>query len=523
MQRVSGTIPDSLQKVPPMPAIRMHHPLLFAMLCSAAAAVAAGKADSGDYRRAADAVAKREANGPRPGRARNVILFIGDGMGIATITAARILEGQRRGESGEQNHLSFEDFPYSALVRTYSADQQVSDSAPTATAMMTGSHANDGALSVSPETPENSADAAVIARYALPTLLEQAEDHGLSTGVVSTARITHATPASTYAHTPNRDWESAVSTPAATLPDIASQLIARQHKGDGLEVVLGGGREYLMATTQADPEYPGKSGLRRDGRNLIEEWTRAQPASAYVWKRDDLLRVDARKTRHLLGLFEPSHMRYEADRAQDAGGEPSLAEMTTKAIELLRTNGKGYFLMVEGGRIDHAHHAGNAFRALTDTIALSDAVRAAAKAVDARDTLILVTADHSHVLTISGYPVRGNPILGLVKTPGATAPALAADRKPYTTLSYATGPGFALIDGQVDGAPRAIAPGREQDLSRVDTTSPGFHQQSLVGMGAETHGGEDVALFASGPGAELARGVIDQNEIYHIMRRALRW
>ncbi len=122
-----------------------------------------------------------------------------------------------------------------------------------------------------------------------------------------------------------------------------------------------------------------------------------------------------------------------------------------------------------------------------------------------------------------GYPARGNPILGLVKGPGATSPSLAADRKPYTTLSYATGPGFALIDGQVDGVPRPISPGRDQDLSKVDTTSPGFHQQSLVGMGAETHGGEDVALFASGPGAELARGVIDQNEIYHIMRRALRW
>jgi len=508
----------------------MHHfasgaPRLMATALLASAflcAQAASPSDPGDYQRAAAAVAKRESNGPRPGHARNVILFIGDGMGIATITASRILEGQRRGESGEQNHLSFEDFPYSALVRTYSADQQVSDSAPTATAMMTGSHANDGALSVSPQTPENSADAGVVARYALPTLLEQAEERGLSTGVVSTARITHATPAAAYAHTPNRDWEAAVPVPAATITDIGAQLIARQKKGDGLEVVLGGGREYLIPASVADPEYPQNKGRRRDGRNLIEEWTRAQPKSQFVWKRDDLLRVDAKSTRHLLGLFEPSHMKYEADRAQDPAGEPSLAEMTTKAIELLKTNRKGFFLMVEGGRIDHAHHAGNAYRALTDTIAFSDAVRAATKAVD-RDTLILVTADHSHVLTISGYPARGNPILGLVKSPGATAPALAADRKPYTTLSYATGPGYALIDGQVDGAPRPVSPGRDQDLSKVDTTSPGFHQQSLVGLGAETHGGEDVALFASGPGAELARGVIDQNEIYHIMRRALRW
>jgi alkaline phosphatase len=197
--------------------------------------------------------------------------------------------------------------------------------------------------------------------------------------------------------------------------------------------------------------------------------------------------------------------------------------MTTKAIEMLQQNRKGFFLMVEGGRIDHAHHAGNAYRALTDTIAFSDAVRAAAAMVDTRDTLVLVTADHSHTLTISGYPARGNPILGLVKAPSASGPTLDSNRKPYTTLSYANGPGFAIVDGSVESAPRGIAPGRAQDLSAVDTTDPDFHQQSLVGMAAETHGGEDVALFARGPGADLARGVIDQNEIYHIMRHALRW
>ena len=480
-------------------------------------------ADPGDYQRASNSVAARaKAGHAAPGRARNVILFIGDGMGISTITAARILEGQRRGESGEQNHLSFEDFPYSALVRTYSADQQTSDSAPTATAMVTGWHANDASLSVSPELPAGTTDAATVARFSPQTLLEQAEQRGLATGIVTTTRITHATPAANYAHTPNRDWEYAVPA-GATLPDIAAQLINHQHTGDGIEVVLGGGREDLLPTSAADPEYPRKNGRRRDGRDLIQEWVSAQPDSTFVWKRDDFLKVDPRRTGHLLGLFEPSHMQYESDRAKDSAGEPSLAEMTTKAIEMLRKNRKGFFLMVEGGRIDHAHHAGNAFRALTDTIAFSDAVRAAAQLVDARDTLVLVTADHSHTLTISGYPGRGNPILGLVKGPGASAPSLDAARKPYTTLSYANGPGFAIIDGSVEAAPRIIAPGREQDLSTVDTTDPDFHQQSLVGMGSETHGGEDVALFARGPGADLARGVIDQNEIYHIMRRALRW
>jgi alkaline phosphatase len=496
---------------------------ILSVALSVVLAVQAAAAGLTDYEQASARVAARtKAGAAAPRHARNVILFIGDGMGISTITAARILEGQRRGESGEDNRLSFEDFPHTALVRTFSANQQTSDSAPTATAMVTGWHANDATLSVSPALDQNESDASVVARYSLPTLLEQAEERGLSTGIVTTTRVTHATPAANYAHTPNRDWEYAGQLPQnATLPDIAAQLLLHQKQGNGIEVVMGGGREVMTDTATPDPEYPTRNGRRRDGRNLINEWLAAQPASQYVWNRDALLTIDAKRTHHLLALFEPSHMRYDADRGKDTAGEPSLAEMTTKAIEVLRNNSKGFYLMVEGGRIDHAHHAGNAYRALTDAIAFSDAVRAAAAMTNQRDTLILVTADHSHVMTISGYPARGNPILGLVKAPDATGPTLDATRRPYTTLSYANGPGFALMDGSVEAAPRQIVPGRAQDLSDVNTTDPDFHQQSMVGLGAETHGGEDVALYASGPGSDLARGGINQNEIYHIMRRAL--
>jgi alkaline phosphatase len=479
-------------------------------------------AELSDYDRAAQRVEQRSREVPRVAvRARNVILFVGDGMGISTITAARILEGQLRGEAGEDNRLSFEEFPYTALVRTFSANQQVSDSAPTATAMVTGWHANDGALSVSPSLAYNESDAKVVADHSLQTLLEQAEARGLATGIVTTTSITDATPAANYAHTPSRNWQYAGQLPpTATLADIAMQLVMRQKAGDGLEVVLGGGRDVMTDTATADPEYPARMGKRKDGRNLINEWVAAQSGSQFVWKRDDLLAVDPKRTRHLLGLFEPGNMHYEADRTRDAAGEPSLAEMTRKAIQMLGANSKGFYLIVEGGCIDHGHHIGNAYRALTDTIAFSDAVRMATTMTRASDTLIMVTADHSHVLTISGYPARGNPILGLVKAPGATGPTLDYKGQPYTTLSYATGPGFAMQDEAVPG-PRVVAPGRAQDLSVVDTTSPDFHQQSLVGMAGETHGGEDVALYARGPGADLARGAINQNEIYHIMRRAL--
>lgn len=129
-------------------------------------------------------------------------------------------------------------------------------------------------------------------------------------------------------------------------------------------------------------------------------------------------------------------MQYEANRKNDIDKEPSLTQMTTKAIKILRKNKKGYVLIVEAGRIDHTHHAGNAYGALSDTIELSKAVQAADDLTNDSDTLILVTADHSHVFTIAGYPVRGNPILGKVKETDAKGGnkgfSLAADNLPYT-------------------------------------------------------------------------------------------
>jgi alkaline phosphatase len=228
-------------------------------------------------------------------------------------------------------------------------------------------------------------------------------------------------------------------------------------------------------------------------------------------------------------------MKYEHDRARDSGGEPSLAEMTTKAIDILSRNRKGYFLMVEAGRIDHAHHEGNAYRALTDTIELSNAVRAALTKVDLRNTLVIVTADHSHVFTIAGYPTRGNNILGLARSNDDRGePANVYDKDilglPYTTLSYANGPGYTGASAaQAEGPKRYPHTGRGQsgitrgrpDLSSIDTADPNYMQESSVPFGAETHGGEDVAIYASGPNAHLFHGVQEQNLIFHVMYDAL--
>ena len=477
---------------------------------------------------------------PRKGLAKNVILFLGDGMGISTVTASRIFEGQQHGESGEENRLSFENFPYRALSETYSTNQQTSDSAPTMSAIMTGVKTNEGILSVDQRVVRG--DYRTVAGHETKTLLEYAEEAGKSTGVVSTARLTHATPGACYAHTADRNWECdkdihdwRPDAYAAKFPDIALQLINFKY-GDGLEVAFSGGRTKFMPNTTTDPEYPAFHGERLDGRDLTAEWVRKYKNSAYVWNKAQFDALDPKKVKHALGLFEPSYMKFEYDRPKDAAGEPSLSEMTSKAIDILSQNKKGYFLMVEGGRIDMAHHYGNAFRAMTDTIAFSDAVRTAIGKVDLRDTLIIVTADHSHTFFIQGYPVRGNNILGFVRETderGQLEPDYMRDALglPYTTLGYANGRGYEGQSNILPAGPKlccqeprtisAMTRGRF-DLSGIDTTDPNYLQEAGIPLRNETHGGEDVAIFATGVDAYLVHGTMEENWIYFVMAEAMK-
>ncbi len=465
------------------------------------------------------ALEKAKKLAPVNRRARNVILFVGDGMGVSTVTAARILEGQMNGNPGEENLLSFERLPYLALSKTYSANQQTSDSAPTMSAMMTGVKTNDGIFGFSDAVRRKEKNWESIQKHRLVTFLELAELRGLSTGVVTTARLTHATPAACYAHSPEREWESDADIPRGSdVPDIARQLIEFSH-GNGLEVAMGGGRREFIPVTFTDGE--GKRGRRIDRRDLTKEWVEKRARADYVWNIEQFRAIDPRSTDHLLGLFESSHMEYEADRASDRGGEPSLTEMTEKAIQILSKNTQGYFLNVEGGRIDHGHHAGNAYRALTDAVEFSNAVKRALEMTDPVETLIIVTADHSHVFAIGGYPRRGNPILGKVVQPGKSMPELAEDGMPYTTLSYANGRGFHQLNPGGDTTYRKPIRAGRADLTDVDTTSEGFHQEALIPLDKESHGGEDVAIYAGGPMAHLFHGVHEQNYIFHVMAYAL--
>jgi alkaline phosphatase len=327
---------------------------------------------------------------------------------------------------------------------------------------------------------------------------------------------------------------------AADFPDIARQLIEFSH-GDGLEVALGGGEQYFRpdgpATAELWPQLKGSAITRSDGRDLTEEWLARRPGSVFVRSCSEIENLDIAGTSHLLGLFAVKHLRFEADRENGLPCQPSLTQMMLTAMEILERNPLGYFLMVEGGRIDHGHHNANAFRALTETIEFARAIGVAAERTSVDDTLIVVTADHGHVFSIGGYPTRGNDILGLTiendhRGRPAQEPRLDAQGLPFTTLGYHNGPGYTGSSREQPEGPKffphrqrvfsGVTQGRP-DLTKVDTADPDYLQETAVPLRSETHSGEDVAAYARGPGSRLFHGVQEQNYIYHAIVEALGW
>ncbi|MFT5042599.1 MAG: alkaline phosphatase, partial [Hyphomicrobiaceae bacterium] len=278
-------------------------------------------------------------------QADSAIIFIGDGMGMSTVTAARILAGQREGRSGEEGMLAWEHLPSSAFVKTFNTNQQVADSAGTATAIFTGHRTNSGVLGIGPSVSRGDCEGSK--RAPLASLFELATGAGLATGVVTDTRITHATPAAAYAHTPERDWESNLEMPEAAreagCKDIATQLVDAN-----IDVVFGGGlRAFLPQTDFRQLASGGGSGVgeRTDGRNLVQAWLAQSPDRRFITDKDALDKLDPSVDGAVLGLFAPSHLAYRYKRANT--DQPSLTDMTTRAIELLQSKSKRWLLLVE--------------------------------------------------------------------------------------------------------------------------------------------------------------------------------
>ncbi|CAH2044359.1 unnamed protein product, partial [Iphiclides podalirius] len=183
--------------------------------------------------------------------------------------------------------------------------------------------------------------------------------------------------------------------------------------------------------------------------------------------------------------------------------EPTLAELTEAAIRALSRNEKGFFLFVEGGRIDHAHHENLVQLALDETIELHAAVARAAEMLSEEDSLIVTTSDHAHVMAFNGYTHRGGDILG-------PSDDIGADGVPYMTLSYTNGPGFRPHDSH----------GVREDVTQSDYHGVEFMAPAGVPLEAETHGGDDVAVFARGPHHALFSGLYEQSQLPHLMAYA---
>lgn len=442
------------------------------------------------------------------GTAKNVIFFLGDGMGPSTITASRIYK------YGEDGSLTMDKLERTARIKTYSYDAQTTDSAPSMAAYMTGVKMNNEVLSMSSDTiatpPGKDANgnlgvnncAATGNGTSVPTILELAKAKGKAVGAITTTELTHATPAATYSHICNRNAQYHIA--AQAVPGGAGYNSAL---GDGVDVLMGGGRNHFTpynATTN-------KTG-RADGRDLLAELA----AKGYTVAATKAEMAAAPNGKKFIGLFSSkSHLEYELDRTAnppvgEGANQPSLAEMTVKAMDILSQNANGYFLMVEGGRIDHALHGTNAKRALADTIAFDDAIKAAldkAKLTDPTlaNTLIVVTADHDHTLAFNGYGKRGNPILDINRDYKTGLPSKDADGNTYTTLVFGNGPNRPNIRASLDS---------------TTVLADNYLQETGVRLSSETHGGGDVKLFATGNNAKLFKGTIDNTKVFSLLKTA---
>jgi len=328
------------------------------------------------------------------------VFLIGDGMGLAQIAAARI------SAFGADGRLYMERMPVTGLMNTHSANRLITDSGASATALATGHKTNNGMISVSPDGKK------------LLTILEDYRDRGMATGLVATSTITHATPAAFAAHVKSRGDEAT----------IASQLLENK-----VNVLLGGGKMFFLSQSESGSE-------RQDERDLIAEAKKI--GYSFVQTKEEL---KVAKVDYLLGLFQLGALTTNPP-------EPSLAELTQKAIKLLSPNRKGFFLMVEGSQIDWACHDNDADNTIRQTLLFDEAVKVALDfAVKDKHTLVVITADHE----CGGMGINNGSLDGKSLSIGWTTKGHTGVPVPI----YAFGPGAERFMGLHDNTevPRIFA------------------------------------------------------------------
>ena len=399
----------------------------------------------------------------------NVILMIPDGFGPASVTMARDYLRWRDGTS----ELAYDSL-HIGSSRTFSTSSRITDSAAGGTALATGVKTYNGAISVD------------TSKQKVATVLEGAERTGMATGLVVTSRLTHATPAVFSAHVPDRGQEN---------------RIARQQLSQDIDVMLGGGRRHFVPQS-------AEGSARNDDRNLLSS-AREQGYSV-VETADELSQAEDGK---LLGLFSDSHMAYEIDRENTS--QPSLATMTQAAIDRLSTDEEGYFLMVEGSRIDHAGHGNDAPAHLHDILAFNEAVQTALDAAKAdQNTLVLVVSDHETGGLTLGRNRDGEGIYAWhpdkLADVTASSSVIADSIRTIRSMEASEDAKEARIADAITHYTGVSEVSSEtvDDLLEVEgpyavsnTVSTVISREALVGWTSHAHTGVDVSLYGYGPGA----------------------
>lgn len=410
-----------------------------------------------------EASAKESKNG----KAKNVIFMIGDGMGVPYTTALRYMNDNP--ETMEMEKTAFD--PYLVgLQTTYPEDEKenVTDSAAAATAMSGGVKTYNNAIAVDNDKSD------------VKTVLEQAKENNMSTGIVSTSEITHATPASYGAHEESRKSEDAIAN------DYYDEMINGKHK---IDVMLGGGTDFF----------------ERDDRNIAEQFKK--DGYSYVKSADELKKD---KNDQILGLFAESGMDKMIDRDEK---QPSLADMTTAALDRLKGDKDGFFLMVEGSQIDWAGHDNDVVGAMSEMRDFEQAfekVRDFAK--ENGETLVIVTADHStggiSIGSDGEYNWDPAPIQAAKHTPDYMAEQIVNGASVEETL--ANNIDLELTPEEIASVKTAAEKGDQTEIDNAIEKI--FDKRSGTGWTTDGHTGDEVPVYAYGPQKEKFAGLIDNTD-----------
>ncbi|MCL4424291.1 MAG: alkaline phosphatase [Firmicutes bacterium] len=452
------------------------------------------------------------------GRAKNVILFIGDGLSLPIRTAARVVSrGLTEGKTN--SWLEMDAMEVAGFITTSGMDSLVTDSANSASAYATGHKSVVNAMGVYPDNTTNTLDDPRV-----ENIIELAKRvRGMSTGLITTSDITDATPAAMFGHTRRRSDSLA----------LVDQMLEDGRRPD---VILGGGSKWFLPKS-----IPGSK--RKDERNVLGEFEKL--GYTLAGNNTDLTRLDPKSQRKVLGLFNLGNMNVYIDKRVTRHPEvlgnfpdqPVLWDMTQKAIDILSQNPQGFFLMVEGASIDKQAHALDWERTVWDTIEMDKAV-GVAKAFAAKnpDTLIIVVADHSHGMSITGtYTEKDGK-------KGREAVRVYANAG-FPTFTYQNGDGFP--DQVNPDVTLAIGWGNHPDYYEDYKFNPTPLSPAVMVGGkaianpkrdsggelrsgnlpsnasSEVHTADDVPLTASGPGSEYLSGVKDNTEVFFAMVQAL--